>query len=527
MYRHDVGSEGQDAAGLDMFVGSGIDFLSEVNIEDMDMDLFNSNTSPSGQLSPESFMNYAPLAASLGPPVTGLRFGVEAGLSTSPFPKHPLYAPAGRAQPAGLSLGAGQCTPPQPSGNLLSQVRADSDNPSSSQAGHCGDAQDVSEAGPAETADAKAKLRDKNKRAQKRFRERKKEKAQETEKYMSELTVEMEQVRVEKGKLEERNQLLEKVLSLNKPEQAAPTTGLLELTPDTLKGIPSPFGAELDSFPPDKTLPVSVLHTEPKSMTVRDVKSMSWEQHVVIWKDYVSKLAVLLVNAKGDPDSEAGAEVQSTIQEAITMCSCKAMHDPYGLQHFYLARMEEGRRISKQKNPLPEAMAQMMANVLKSLRLTEQQKCELMELRQWVLPRVGRLMRERERISKALQACTKDTHKQEVAINSKNLSHAHVQAADILTELYGNLKEDQVLMVQMSSAIWRKMMTPFQMANIVVQTYPWVPDTGALLNQLAAQEGQPSAIELLGFGDTGVPPELAVIMASQMGSALTNRSIRP
>ena len=49
------------------------------------------------------------------------------------------------------------------------------------------------------------------------------------------------------------------------------------------------------------------------------------------------------------------------------MCSCKAMHDPYGLQHFYLARMEEGRRISKQKNPLPEAMAQMMANVLVGL----------------------------------------------------------------------------------------------------------------------------------------------------------------
>ena len=55
------------------------------------------------------------------------------------------------------------------------------------------------------------------------------EKAQETEKYMSELTVEMEQVRIEKGKLEERNQLLEKVLSLNKQEQAATTTGLLEL----------------------------------------------------------------------------------------------------------------------------------------------------------------------------------------------------------------------------------------------------------------------------------------------------------
>ena len=45
------------------------------------------------------------------------------------------------------------------------------------------------------------------------------------------------------------------------------------------------------------------------------------------------------------------------------------------------------------------------------------------------------------------------------------------------------------------------MMTPFQMANIVVQTYPWVPDTGALLNVLAAQEDEPSALELLGFAD--------------------------
>lgn len=46
-----------------------------------------------------------------------------------------------------------------------------------------------------------------------------------------------------------------------------------------------------------------------------------------------------------------------------------------------------------------------------------------------------------------------------------------------------------------------QMMTPFQLANVVVQTYPWVPDTGALLNILAAQENQPSALELLGFAD--------------------------
>lgn len=60
--------------------------------------------------------------------------------------------------------------------------------------------------------------------------------------------------------------------------------------------------------------------------------------------------------------------LQSTLLEAIALCSCKALHDPYGVQHFYLARMEEGRRLSKQKIPQPEVMADMMANVLVSCR---------------------------------------------------------------------------------------------------------------------------------------------------------------
>ena len=41
-------------------------------------------------------------------------------------------------------------------------------------------------------------------------------------------------------------------------------------------------------------------------------------------------------------------------------------------------------------------------------------------------------------------------------MSSKSLTQAHLRAADILTELYANLKEDQVLLLQMSSAIWRK-----------------------------------------------------------------------
>ncbi len=46
---------------------------------------------------------------------------------------------------------------------------------------------------------------------------------------MSDLTAEMDKVRVEKSKLEERNQLLEKVLSLSKQDMPPPTKGILLL----------------------------------------------------------------------------------------------------------------------------------------------------------------------------------------------------------------------------------------------------------------------------------------------------------
>ncbi len=46
---------------------------------------------------------------------------------------------------------------------------------------------------------------------------------------MSDLTAEMDKVRLEKSKLEERNQLLETVLSLSKQDRPLLTKGILQL----------------------------------------------------------------------------------------------------------------------------------------------------------------------------------------------------------------------------------------------------------------------------------------------------------
>ena len=53
-------------------------------------------------------------------------------------------------------------------------------------------------------------------------------------------------------------------------------------------------------------------------------------------QDYVSKLAVLLVSAKGDPDSEAGAEVQVVLQpmQSVLLCQLDLIYlDACGIKH--------------------------------------------------------------------------------------------------------------------------------------------------------------------------------------------------
>ena len=146
--------------------------------------------------------------------------------------------------------------------NLTAQASNSSDD-QKNQGSHSGElgqsGQVPTEAGGAQDQ-LRDKTRDKNKRAQKRFRERKRvshanthaaspclhdiaankaivaegipsvqEKAQETEKYLANLLAELEQIKLETTKVEERNSLLEKVLSLNKEAPAVSTKDLFVL----------------------------------------------------------------------------------------------------------------------------------------------------------------------------------------------------------------------------------------------------------------------------------------------------------
>lgn len=95
----DASMQSHDAAGLDMFVGTGLDYLSEVSFEDLD--LFSSNLPTSRQLDQEAFAGYAPFAGPIGPEDLTGRLSPDTGLSSiaqlSQLPFMPATGPTAAA----------------------------------------------------------------------------------------------------------------------------------------------------------------------------------------------------------------------------------------------------------------------------------------------------------------------------------------------------------------------------------------------------------------------------------------------
>ena len=70
------------------------------------------------------------------------------------------------------------------------------------------------------------------------------------------------------------------------------------------------------------------------------------------------------------------------------------------------------------------------------------------------------------------------------------------------TRLISCLRSHKLLCSQCPALSCLQLLSPFQLANIVVQTYPWVPDTNELLNMVARELHEPSADELFGLSGT-------------------------
>lgn len=387
------------------------------------------------------------------------------------------------------------------------------------------------EGGSSGPKDSKAKLREKNKRAQKRFRARQKDKAQQSERMLAEMAVQMQQLRVEKEELQGRNKLLESLLKVQQQQQHDSSGGRRLDASQEMEALMTGTGPLSDSLrrsdpyqpatlpnptptPPqqqtqaqlsqqqlhqpqqqpqaEQPIRVSLLPGSLKLLTPTQVKNLSWQNHLKLYKAYVSRLAGLLQLSNGHEDSPAGKQVEGLVIESVRLAAAKSLLDPLGMQQVFQARIRECRILTQRSQPA----ADMWPRILDALNLRRQQVQELMALRRIFLPKMGQLLKDRHRISRALQdsqMCLDDN------VDPNGPCQQYTEANDVLRDLKSNLREDKQLLMQVLASVWRKIMRPYQLATVMVMAHPWVPDTGPVLDLVAQAEGEPPAQALMGI----------------------------
>ena len=94
--------------------------------------------------------------------------------------------------------------------------------------------------------------------------------------------------------------------------------------------------------------------------------------------------------------------------------------------------------------------------------MSRQQIQELMALRRVFLPKMGQLLRNRQRISRALQEsqlCVgEDT-------DPDGPTTQYTEANDVLRDLKSNLRDDKLLLMQVLASVWRKVPSLFTSLN--------------------------------------------------------------
>ncbi|BDA43047.1 hypothetical protein COCOBI_04-0570 [Coccomyxa sp. Obi] len=360
-------------------------------------------------------------------------------------------------------------------------------------------------------------LREKNRRAQRKFRERQKQKLAESEGRARQLEAALERLKLEKSALETRNALLEKMVGMRgaepQPQSQPPTAGRVEDTP--LNGVPVDVSERADGgdtvvetvVPSQETIELTVRKGRPglrsngaEPLTLEHVKSLPYAELAALWKDYVSTLTGLLQEARGDPASPAGQRIGELIGEVRMVVSCLMSSSTHRWSTLRALKMDPKGQAPSAEAPPPDWSRKMY----RAMKLSGSQRRAAVAYRNHLLLGLGDTLRARRDISLELLRTLGGARAEATAGGGTAMAHGLLVASNAAEALRHNIAEEQQLYSQFVNAV-RSIIQPIQTAIAIVQAYPWCPDGLAIFNCAAEDEGAPPAHELLACPVPGGP----------------------
>lgn len=308
-----------------------------------------------------------------------------------------------------------------------------------------------------------AAVQEKNRKAQKRFRERQKEKMSTMEAEIADKDRQLTALREENSSLAGRNAVLEKVLALReeqlKQQQggAADTNQLAVLgyTPlaaggaATSAGLLPPTSAQPSMLPPAAGLLTG--GSNPGGGADKQGPNQQW-------MEYVNELSKLTED-KASPTSER--RLSQIVSQAAQL---SARNAPFASPTNGAAR-DAG-------NVDPARWKSIAAN----MGVSPEQRAEVKRLRDAHLQRLQNLQVARHQLTANVTTAS-----------AKPNNTAQMEAAT--TELSNSLQEESEANSQILQDIYTKVLTPKQFGKAVVQSYPFYLD-GTVLVELLATDGQ-------------------------------------
>ncbi|KAK9814332.1 hypothetical protein WJX72_004099 [[Myrmecia] bisecta] len=316
-------------------------------------------------------------------------------------------------------------------------------------------------------------LQEKNRKAQRRFRERQKNKVLELEGMVAELQAKVQELTDTKSGLESRVNILVRVLQMRDEQiehmRAKQQSQVMKDEVDIT-----------EIFKDNLTL--TVREDQALTLTPEQVKAMTRTDLVLIWKEYVKQLAICLAEVEETPESPALERIKQLTNESTILVMRTGICNPVMSKSFVASQLEGMRATEDEENP------DMWLPVARSLNLSPQQREDLGQLRRLFLQKMAAIVAARGEIHGELLAAMPKT------VGSRHTALQFLKAHDSIDRLKRNLREEHVLKLDWISTVFKHMLTPVQVARCMVQAYPWCPDTLAICSWVAAEDGDASAI---------------------------------
>ncbi|KAK9817881.1 hypothetical protein WJX72_003598 [[Myrmecia] bisecta] len=342
-----------------------------------------------------------------------------------------------------------------------------------------------------------AAAQEKNRRAQARYRQRQKEKMDDYKQTVDRLNKQLEDMKMEKARLESQNCLLQKV---------ARDTQELELDAQTATTVPA-----IQQVPASKEEQLEVVMQQsadflklmlpnlPSHVDAAFLRNADARMHALFRKMYNDELVKCLANG-GDV---VGSPAYKRLVELT-----KGKHKILLGMAATSARLwrEVNRNSCHRGNPVapPE---DLWRRVVAAMQLSPAQKRRLLDARRRLLLRIQQIVAQRRQIVEVLQVAIPsiDQHEQQRAVS-------FAQASQASEELQASLEEESQAVIQfLRDFLCSEVIDPVQEARGKVAAAPYVWDTLAICSELADQAGeQPTCTQMFAeacdyFGGYGQP----------------------